>query len=1104
MYYLLQYKRIKQVVNISLVLTLALSNLATQYENPSPAQSSLRQQATFQTEEPRVDLETSLAESDRLTPATIRQLKEFMIKLRTTQINIFKDRKQPPFEGAFKKKTDRAKNLYLVGWREGEKVHQVVTLLPFIPPQTEVTLSCHFLEEPPQGIEKQWVLMIDTPKDTVFRLFAGKGIYLTPIKLPLASRKGGLALAKIAPEQDITIFTRMGNFTDPRNPPCSQDRFSITPIPDKHDVYTYGLVYLGSWVEIDRQGRHEYHQLRASISSNHLEKDKDGNFLPLYIEPVYIKGIPKESGGSQWILIAKTLAGDKYYRFKKEAKHHLIKVNNRNIPLGFRIADETIVKRITPQVALKSSSAGAVMELPRVDAGPYMERIDWVRSYLDRLSKGLEREEDLLDEISKTQGAEGLIADTTAGVRKARVRLKQAEINIKRLSRAMKEQNLPSLINALRKIPNGAEEKLSRLQTLAFLFVKEIAKLSKETARPHPVIDFNPWAVLFISQKSWLSDMFAFHGAGKIVEISDGENSTEILLIKAEEKSLVEIIKSILHESIHRRFTRGRRIIEETQPELLPFYHILEEAAAESLTMEVFEYLKRTELGHYLLEEIPKKGIYDYISTEEYYLYEREFSKVLKKNLGERIGEYLEEFLTKGDPQLLRDALGEQAEEFIEKLLRGDNTKPLKKVLENQARRCIDEFLINANPEPLKKILGPLWERITSITERINIFNNVDVSKQDLVYDTAVRMIFLFLPHPDAAAKMDAGILLLDALEEMDLEDIAEIEFKLFLEFGPESFNQCIDRAVLRVIKEILKAEGIDLKTAKSDFQHKLYQYTIEEAQRCLPAIELPHSQENIKASSSGTHSLPVKVSPAEETMEELSKGVSILDITDTNQMKDIMKSLLPGALFKKYGPGKIELRPPELPILSKGAEALPAYAWAIHFESKKGRVLLALSDNRNKKGNALVIERLVLTENNKPGMAPKVIMGIFSSLENFGRQAGYHQLRCEVSLTNNNMGGYKLVRLYEMAGFHPDEQSSYMVELIEEAAKAKTDIKDLAGLDRFVTELAIQKGLKDLVGLEKDLKTKQMPPPTPAGALSVGQYVGKSNGLEKAIAQSA
>lgn len=429
---------------------------------------------------------------------------------------------------------------------------------------------------------------------------------------------------------------------------------------------------------------------------------------------------------------------------------------------------------------LKSSSSGAVTELPRVKAGPYIERIDCVRRYLGRLAKMLGKDEEFLGELNKADGAEEFSKEVMGRVRKRRIRLKQAQVNIERLSRSMKEQSLRAFINALKATLDGEARKVSRfrtltrLRTLAFLFVKEISKLSH-------IIDFNPVDALFIPKNSWFSDMFDFDGAGMITEISDGRDSVEILLIKAEERSLSEIIKSILHEAKHKKFTPGRRIVEEAQPEIFPFYDILEEAMTESIITRIFENLKKTELGEFLLDEIPEKGVYDELPSGEYYPYEQEFLNVMKKKF------------------------------------------------EGRVEKCVEEFLVEGNPEPLKEILGPLWERFVFMTGRVAIY------KHGLAYDTALRMMFLFLPHADATAKMDAGILLLDALEDMDVEDIDDIEYEFFMEFWPDSISECKDKAVIRAMKDILKSDKTDLeRLTKADFQDKLYRYTIEEAKKIM------------------------------------------------------------------------------------------------------------------------------------------------------------------------------------------------------------------------------------------------------------------------------
>lgn len=435
----------------------------------------------------------------------------------------------------------------------------------------------------------------------------------------------------------------------------------------------------------------------------------------------------------------------------------------------------------TPVLAgAKSSSAGEVTELPRVEAGPYIERIDCVRRYLGRLAKVLGKDEEFLGELNKADWAEEFSKEVMDWVRKRRIRLKQAQINIKRLSSSMKEQSLRAFINALKATLDGEARKVSRfrtltrLRTLAFLFVKEINKHS-------PAMEFNLRDVLFIPKNSWFSDMFDFDGAGMITEISDGRDSVEILLIEGEERSLSEIIKSILHETKHKKFTPGRRIAEEAQPEILPFYNILEEAMTESIITRIFENLKKTELGEFLLDEIPEKGVYDELPSGEYYLYEQEFLNVMKKKF------------------------------------------------EGRAEKCVEEFLVEGNPEPLKEILGPLWERFVFMAGRAAIY------KHGLAYDTVLRMMFLFLPHPDAVAKLDAGILFLGALEDMDFKDIDEIEYEFFMEFWPDSISECKDKAVIRAMKDILKSDKTDLeRLTKADFQDRLYRYTIEEVKKIM------------------------------------------------------------------------------------------------------------------------------------------------------------------------------------------------------------------------------------------------------------------------------
>lgn len=404
------------------------------------------------------------------------------------------------------------------------------------------------------------------------------------------------------------------------------------------------------------------------------------------------------------------------------------------------------VKQEQGDTEMKSSSAG--------DKLSYIEKISCIKKYLDGFLSRVEREEELLEKIGKGPGVEGVIADATERLKKAEIKLEEAKVRINELSRRTKEKSIPGFVEALKKISDGAVKKLSHRQKLALLFLKEVMESS-------PYIEFESADILFIPKSSWLSDMFDFQGAGKFIRISDGKDSTEIGLIRAEGESLAKGIKTIFHESFHEWFGRGIPVAKKKYPEeVASLYYILEEAKTESAAIGIFESFKKTDLGYFLFEEIPKKGVYDREPEEEYYLYERELLRVMKEKFGKE-----------------------------------------------QTEKSIKEFLVKGNPGPLKELLGHLWEKFISITSK------VDIQSQNLVYDTALRVMFLYLPLPDAEAKLEAGILFLDALNEMDFEGV----------------DECKEKAVIKVMKDILKAERIDLeRMTKADFKDRLY-HTIED-----------------------------------------------------------------------------------------------------------------------------------------------------------------------------------------------------------------------------------------------------------------------------------
>ncbi len=394
----------------------------------------------------------------------------------------------------------------------------------------------------------------------------------------------------------------------------------------------------------------------------------------------------------------------------------------------------------------KASSAG--------DKLSYIEKISCIKKYLDGFSRRVEREEEFLEKIGKGPGAETIIADATKRLKKAEIKLDEAKVSINELSRRTKEKSIPGFVEALKKISDGAVKKLSHRQKLVLLFLEKVME-------SNPYIEFESANILFIPKSSWLSDMFDFQGAGKFIRISDGKDSTKIGLIRAERESLAKGIKTIFHEYFHEWFGRGMPVVKKKYPkEVASLYYILEEAMTESTAIEIFENLKKTDLGYFLFEEIPEKGVYDSEPSGEYYLYERELLRVMKERFGKE-----------------------------------------------QTEKSIKEFLVKGNPGPLKELLGPLWEKFISITSK------VDILSQDLVYDTALRMMFLYLPLSDAEAKLEAGILFLDALNEMDFEGVDEYK----------------EKAVIKVMKDIPKAKRIDLeRMTKADFKDRLY-HTIEE-----------------------------------------------------------------------------------------------------------------------------------------------------------------------------------------------------------------------------------------------------------------------------------
>jgi len=171
--------------------------------------------------------------------------------------------------------------------------------------------------------------------------------------------------------------------------------------------------------------------------------------------------------------------------------------------------------------------------------------------------------------------------------------------------------------------------------------------------------DFN--YILFVPADSWLRDFFGFHSAAAVVNITDGQEDADVVLVDDTYTDRPDIVKIILHEENHKPFRKGVQSAARMHPQDKEVTSILEEAVVETLASRAMKKVLETnkqlgiivDLG-FLSGERKGEGVF------QTYKRERQFLNAITNNQ-EAAFQRVVEYLKTGNEALLAAILGENA-----------------------------------------------------------------------------------------------------------------------------------------------------------------------------------------------------------------------------------------------------------------------------------------------------------------------------------------------------------------------------------------------------------------------------------------------------------
>ncbi|MDD5431601.1 MAG: hypothetical protein PHO70_01240 [Candidatus Omnitrophica bacterium] len=318
------------------------------------------------------------------------------------------------------------------------------------------------------------------------------------------------------------------------------------------------------------------------------------------------------------------------------------------------------------------------------------------RKEIARINEVLEEQMKTMDFITKS----GLIKPTSSVMQRRRDDFleakrsnKIAENDLKESIEALerlkelKERSEGKTVGEIIKILREDCEKYNPMQLSQGLQHSAALRDMKEVLKKYPNIEFDPNEVIFVPTNSWIARIFQFfHKGGVIYTIKDSQGNKSNLVFISAELSVIETVKVILHEVLHKRFEEGRSILARDNPQAGLLYRILEEAMTEGQSIAIMEDVAQRNkkirdriLGGTSADEkimamivgaaTSQKSLAATLSRTIFvsYIKERALLKAMG-NLKESALQDIYDFLVTGDLQKLEALFGREAVDMLIKL----------------------------------------------------------------------------------------------------------------------------------------------------------------------------------------------------------------------------------------------------------------------------------------------------------------------------------------------------------------------------------------------------------------------------------------------------
>ncbi|MBI2167379.1 MAG: sigma-70 family RNA polymerase sigma factor, partial [Candidatus Omnitrophica bacterium] len=230
------------------------------------------------------------------------------------------NRDTPPFKKkSFQAKAGRGGEIHFGAWREGKSLKRAGLRLQGIPAGQTVRITRRYLDNPPAGVEPQWILKVRYQRKLWSYQFTGSGTHLNQIDL--------------TPSGYLTFFARNGRFDDPELPPFPPDTFERKTLKS-------GNILFGEWGEGKEKGR------KRVVVQIHLRHVPEGH-------EVTIRKVWDNAG--QWLLEVNThhsSHGTVYYEFhpRKRTLKQVEGVVKEGQPNPKRKFDYAEIKRVWNQL----------------------------------------------------------------------------------------------------------------------------------------------------------------------------------------------------------------------------------------------------------------------------------------------------------------------------------------------------------------------------------------------------------------------------------------------------------------------------------------------------------------------------------------------------------------------------------------------------------------------------------------------------------------------------------------------------------------------------------------------------------------------------------